>query len=465
MLPECATAKQRLAFSYGVAHPYSIIAMDMRLGKSLVAIKLGELHASNTLIICPAHLVPNWKDQINFWSKKSVTIFTKGNQIYDVCDSDFVVLSFDLIQQAEFLFEWADGVVLDESHNLAHMEAQRTSFIHRCVYENSLKYLYQLTGTPIKGRVKEFYSLLALTYYDPKQTDHSFLETYPDEITFAEKFSYSDTYQVEVKGGRRINVTDYYGLKNKEELRGWLEGKYIRIRADASDLPPLSFEKVLVSDIDDEKLLRDFNKYFIPDKKVHEEFKNKYKAYKVTSNKNYKGLKITRGQRYEEIRDSRTSATLPEHKKKAAIKKVPFTIKYVEDLMQSVDCCLIYSDHRASCQLLAKHFNVPAITGEMTGARRTALVHNFQNKKSDIICATVGALKEGSDLFRARDLILNDFPWVPGDIDQLCARTRKIGEKDPRTIHAIMGSPQDSKIWDSLNEKRKTIDEATKGNK
>src|SRR5690606_11002319 len=119
---------------------------------------------------------------------------------------------------------------------------------------NSVKFFYGLTGTPMKNRVKEFDSLLALANSDPRQTDHSFLETYPDEITFAERFSYSKTYEMEIRG-RTIAITNYYGLKNKSELKSWLNGKYIRILADKNDLPPISYLDTLVSDIDNEELL------------------------------------------------------------------------------------------------------------------------------------------------------------------------------------------------------------------
>ncbi len=438
MLHECARPKQKLMYDFGREHHYSILAADPRLGKTMSAIGLRKNFDCNCLVICPAYLVPNWKKEVNKWSKDSVTPFTQGKNIRELFDVDFAVISYDLVQKAEFLFEWADMIVMDEMHHLANMSAKRTRFIHRCVYENSPKYLYGLTGTPIKNRVKEFYSLLALTNYDPAQKDNSFLDAYPDEITFAERFSHSQTYEVQVKGGRYITVTNYYGIKNTEELKKWLKGKYIRIRAEEGDLPPLNIIETLVSDIDDSDLLKSFNSYFISDKK----------AYETSSS-------------FNEARSKRTGSVLPEHKRNAAVMKVPFTIKYVENLMQSVDCCLVYSDHREPCQQLAKHFNVPAITGEMSGTRRAALVNDFQTGKINMLCATIGSLKEGADLYRSKDLVLNDVSWVPGNIAQVFARMRAVGEKDPRTAHIISGSPQDSKIWESLNEKIDTINRAT----
>jgi len=440
------TEKQRQMIAYGKAHNYCILAADPRLGKTAASIYLQQTKKANCLVVCPSYLIPNWKREINKWAPKaSVTMFKKGKDIYDVCDSDFVVTSYDLIQKAEHIFEWADMVVCDEIHNLKSMDSKRSQFFHRALFENSVKYFYGLTGTPLKNRVKEFYSLIALTNYDPTQKDHSFLEEYPDEITFAEYFSYAETYNVRVsnkRGGWEMPVTTYSGLRNEKELKEWLRGKYIRIRAEAGDLPPISYLDTLVSDIDDNKLLESFKAYFNSEQKV----KHSVRVGDITEH---------------ESRKLRTGSVLPEHKRNAAVQKVPFTIKYVEDLLQSIECCLIYSDHREPCQQLAKHFGVLPITGEMSGTKRNQLVNDFQAGKTNIICATVGALKEGSDLFRAKDLVLNDPPWVSGDILQVINRTRAMGQKDPRTVHRIMGSPQDAKIYKVLEEKQETIDKAT----
>lgn len=454
------TPKQKQMIAYGLGHPYCILAADPRLGKSRAAIILAKKKKANCLVVCPAYLVLNWKKQINIWAPEaSVTMFRKGKDIYDVCDSDFVVTSYDLIQKAEHIFEWADMIVADEIHNLKSMAAKRSQFFHRALFENSIKYFYGLTGTPIKNRVKEFYSLLALTYYDPRLDEgfsvegadtfgefldknlsksKLFLDIYPDEITFAEHFSFSETYEMDVKG-MRIPITNYFGLKNEKELRSWLKGKYIRIRAKKGDLPPISYLDTLVSDIADPLLLQAFEDYFIPDAV----------ARSMAGGNPYAARKL------------RTSATLPEHKKNAAIKKVPFTLKYVEDLMETVECCLVYSDHREPCEKIAAHFGVPAITGEMSATRRSQLVNDFQSGKLNILCATIGALKEGADLFRAKDLVLNDPSWIPGDIVQVINRTRAMGHKEPRTVHRILGSPQDEKIYRVLEEKQTTIDRAT----
>ena len=462
------TEKQKLMLAYGEAHPYAILAADPRLGKTRVAILLAKKFAPNTLVVCPAYLVPNWRREIKKWSpESSVTTFQSGKEIYDVCDSDFVVTSYDLVQRAEFLFEWADMVISDETHNLKNMAAKRTQFLHRAIYENSIKRFYELTGTPIKNRVKEFYSLMALVYYEPG-CDQSFLDEYPDEITFAERFSYSDTYEINVttKRGRRMKlpVTNYHGLRNRKELKRWLKGRYLRVRADEKDLPPISYLDTLVKDSDDANLLKAFNSFFVDESEIRkmlrgtaEKLKREVEMGRITKKESTR----LKGLADREARQMRTGSVLPEHKRNAAIQKIPFTVKYVEDLLESVECCLVYSDHKEPCQTLANHFKVPAITGEMPAKQRASLVNDFQSGKIRVLCATVGSLKEGADLFRARDLVLNDPSWVPGDIFQVINRTRALGHKEPRTVHRILGSPQDAKIWEVLEAKMETINKAT----
>lgn len=419
------TQKQELAFSYADKYPYSIIAKDPRLGKSRVAIEIREKYKNNCLIVCPSYLVPNWRKEILKWAgPKLITMFEKGSDIYDVFDSDYVIISFDLAQKAEWLFEWCDMLIIDEGHHLKSMSAKRTQFIHKNVFENSIKRVHILTGTPLKNRVKEFYSLLALMCYDPRAADSQFLDLYPTEIDFADRFSDREEFTMEIKN-RYVQIVKWSGLKNVEELKKWLKGKYIRIRADKKDLPPLQTIPTLVSNSTDPNLWKAFESYFNGGK------------------------------------DGERESVMPKFKAEAALKKVPFTIKYADDLLEKVKCVLIYSDHVASAEAIAAHFGVRALTGKVPSKLRSKLATAFQNGEGKVCVATIGALKEGKDLFRSNDVLFNDQCWVPGDMVQAINRIRIMGDKTPKTVHKIFGSPQDEKISTALEEKMAVINAAT----
>ncbi len=425
---------QARAFPYALENPYSILALDPRLGKSRVVIEVREKLGGNCLVLCPAYLVLNWVKEIKKWAAPDVqiTAIQKGKDIYEICDTDFAVISYDLAKKAENFFDWADMVVIDEGHNLKSMDAQRTSFVHRCVYEYAIPRLHILTGTPIKNRVKEFYSLLALTNYNPRVADSQFLDQYPSEIDFADQFSFRSQYNLEING-RTVPIVSWAGLKNEHELRQHLKGRYLRIRASETDLPPVMNKPVLISETPDEALIAAFNRYFYEDD--------------IPT--------------YEKERHHRTGSVLPEHKAMAAFKKAPFTIKYVEGLLEEVKCCVVYSDHVDAAEAIAQKFNVRALTGKVPANLRSELADKFQAGEGKILVATIGALKEGRDLFRANDIILNDYPWVPGDLTQVINRIRIVGKNTPCMVHEIFGSPQDEYIAEVLKSKIETIDAAT----
>lgn len=435
---------QNRAVDFSVKNPYVIIALDPGLGKTLVAIETRNRLKLNCLVICPSYLILNWKKELAKWSpESSVTIFKTGKEIYEVCDTDFVLISYDLVQKADHLFEWSDMVVLDEAPAIKSMKAKRTEFIHKNVYENSIKHLMLLTGTPIKNRVQEFYSLLSLCNYNPAEPESKFLDYYPDEITFADKFSYRQNFDIQLKNGQRIPIIKWTGLKDVEELKTHLAGKYFRIKSeDVLDLPPVIYKDFFVSEADDEALIKEFYNYFDdPD--------------------DYKHLYHEDPEEYHELKKKSTSSVMPNAKMNAALKKVPFTIKYATDLLEETDCILIYSDHVLAAEEIAKAFGTTALTGKIEANKRSQMADDFQNGNGRVLVATIGSMKEGKDLFRASHIIFNDVCWVSGDITQVIYRIQRLGQKRHCTIHRVLGSPQDHQILKTLEEKMEVIERAT----
>lgn len=433
------TETQRRAISYATENKYCILALDPGLGKSRCLIELRERLQNNCLVICPSHLILNWVKEIKLWASKDVqiTTFRAGKDIYDVCDADFVITSYDLIQQAPHLFEWADIVGIDEAHAIKSMEAKRSTFVHKNVYESSVDRVVELTGTPIKNRVKEFYSLLALTHYNPAIAGSEFLDLYPSEIDFADRYSDRDEYTMEINN-RWVTIVKWTGLKNTEELKEHLKNRYFRVRSeDVLDLPPVSYKQLLISDTPDEKLIEAFYSYFADEDNFDPE------------------------EDYTTRRARNTSSVMPEHKAVAALKKVPFTIKYAKDLLEETGCVLIYSDHVQAAEEIARAFKVKALTGKVPSHVRSQMADAFQAGEGEVLVATIGSMKEGKDLFRSNQLIFNDFSWVPGDMKQVIHRIQRMGQKSHCTVHRILGSPQDEKILEAIEEKLAVIEKAT----
>lgn len=407
---------QQKTVEYAMKHPYSIIALKMGMGKSLCALDIWlKSGRKPMLIVCPGYLILNWKIEIKKFMPDDVvaSYFTEGAFLHFPFDSDIVVISYDMVKKAEYLFEWAKIVIADEANYLMNMKAQRTEFFHRCIFENSIGRLHLLTGTPIKNKVEEYYSLISLCNYNPRILHSKFLNTFPDSITFADYFSFRKEYDVWTPRGPR-RVMKWEGSCREDELKALLNDIYVRYENENEK--PLIFKDIHVSDIDQPELLEAFEAFAI-----------------------------------------RKEPVKPQFKLEAALKTAPLTAKYCKDLMDEVGQLVIYSDHVEPIRRIAEAFGVRPITASTSPKARAKIAADFQAGLQKVIAATIGAFSTGVTLTAASHLVLNDPCWTPGDLEQVYYRINRIGQTRQCVIHRILGSPQAAYIYQVLEKKKQTI--------
>jgi SNF2 family DNA or RNA helicase len=411
---------QRETINFGIKNPYSIYALGMGLGKTYCSIATAVETNSKALVICPAYLRLKWKAEIKkFYPDKTVSMFKNDKEFYPLFDTDFAIISYHFIPKAESLFEWADMVIIDEAHSLKSMKAKRTEESHRLIYENSIKRLLLLTGTPILNRVYEFYSLLALCNYNPKLKNSKFLEEFESYVDFANHFSHLTEFDI-YRGNKRVKVQQWEGHRNIDELKTYLTDCYIRFTTDeVLDLPPYQEIDVPISYEDNVELEEAFLAY------------------------------TSRGEE---------TSVASDVKAKAALAKVPFTVDYVKNLLDQCEQVVVYTDHVDSCIALAKGLGATAITGQTSMKLRQELADRFSRGEDRVIVATIGSFSTGIDLISASNMVYNDFNWVPGQMYQSMYRIRRIGQKNRCIFHRIIGSFQDHAIIKKLTEKIETIE-------
>jgi SNF2 family DNA or RNA helicase len=416
------TLEQTEASEFMLRSPYCIVALPPGMGKTLTPLLVRyRLKNPRILVVCPAYLVHNWKAELKKYDDTLIVdVIKAGKDIETPLDADFVIISYDLAKKAECLFKWCNTLVCDEAQHLKSMSSGRTEAIHRFIYENSIRRVYLLTGTPIKNRIEEYYSLISICNYNPKLEFSYFLDKYPEVVTFADRFSYRNEFYVN-KGYKEIQVVTWSGLKNETELKEWLKPIYFTRPAK---YPPVTRKDVIVSDENFPELMSAFNKY---------------------------------------LEEDDSGSVMPDAKAKAALNKVPFTIKYCKDLLDSeeADSLIIYTDHRESCYKLAQAFDVEPIDGSTPVSKRQKLADDFQFKRSKVIVATIGSFSTGITLTRGNNMVFNDYPWVPGDLDQAEHRINRMGQKRHCVYHRILASPQDKYILDVIEAKKEVIKRAT----
>lgn len=156
-----------------------ILADSMGLGKTLQAVTLlytllrkdapYESFAKKGIIVAPATLVGNWKQELSKWlgpmrltpvvcsgngkeKKNLLTIFEKG-------PSSLLIISYDtFVKHAASLSKVCQIIICDEGHLLKNCVTKKNSSISNLACQKRIL----LTGTPLQNNLNEFYACVSL---------------------------------------------------------------------------------------------------------------------------------------------------------------------------------------------------------------------------------------------------------------------------------------------------------------
>ena len=414
---------QKVVVQQMLAHHYIINASQMGTGKSLEALATQQEVGGTCLIICPAYLRSNWKDEYEKFCRKvpDIKILKTTKQVKECQGFEIAIISYSAIQYAAHLFKRAKCIIVDESHYLKNHQAKRTQHFVANVAERPPNRLMMLSGTPIKNRVEEFYTQLNLTKYNPFGT-YGVKFTFASYYTFAAHFCYSS--KMELYGA---TITKYFGMKKETlpQLKRLLKCKYIRVRAEdvLKDLPDLIHKEIVV-DVKEGKLEKEWL-----------EFEKRPVGHASTA------------------------------KAESALLKAKHTADYVNDILDTGEPVVVFTDHLGSLGYLSNKIKGTkgVISGSVTADKRHQIVKDFQEGKINCIISTIGAGSTGFTLTRSKNLVFNDFSWVPGDNDQAMKRIHRIGQTRGAVIHWILAGPIDKQILKTLKEKQKILTNVLEG--
>jgi SNF2 family DNA or RNA helicase len=141
------------------------LADDMGLGKTLQTItfmahQAEQNEAAKMLVVCPASLLYNWKNEIekfapnfktlvHYGPQRDFKVFLKGD--YDVLICSYHTARMDEQQLSSLIW---DVLVLDESHNIRSMKAQMTQAVHRIRAHSNVI----LSGTPMVNNTFDLFA-------------------------------------------------------------------------------------------------------------------------------------------------------------------------------------------------------------------------------------------------------------------------------------------------------------------
>jgi superfamily II DNA or RNA helicase len=164
----------------------ALLADDMGLGKTVQTIafickQLGDDPQGQHLIICPASLVYNWKQEWEqFAPSVRVGLFQRDAADADAVIPQVLIATYHLVRNHAALLEQTtfDSIILDESHQVKNPAAQIT----RAVSSLQGRFRAALSGTPVMNNTFDLYAQLNFLLPGMFGSREFFRQQYADAI-------------------------------------------------------------------------------------------------------------------------------------------------------------------------------------------------------------------------------------------------------------------------------------------
>jgi hypothetical protein len=170
-------------------------------------------------------------------------------------------------------------------------------------------------------------------------------------------------------------------------------------------------------------------------------------------------------------------------KKYLAYAKIPRTIEIVEQVLDSNDCCVVFSDYTAVIDAVQSHINkkyankfeyakrdamgnivhrpievvAQTITGKDSSTKKFEKTEAFQRGEHRVLICNMKAGGVGLNMTMANKLIMNDLTWLPDDHFQAEDRIHRGGQtKKVEIIYLIAeGAEIDEKLGNVIETRSK----------
>lgn len=161
---------QKLAFDYVVSRYQIALYMQMRLGKTLVAIRWAEHHKSRrTLVVCPLSVIDVWMEELlkEEWAEEEIIPVLgspkKRAKLSGSKSGQWFLINYEaLLSSPGFLNEGWDCIILDESTKIRKPKPEITKLLNRKAYKIPMRAL--LSGHPAPESPLDYYEQMRFLF-------------------------------------------------------------------------------------------------------------------------------------------------------------------------------------------------------------------------------------------------------------------------------------------------------------
>lgn len=437
-----------------------LLADEMGLGKTVQAIGVmnEDPDIKRVLIVCPASLKLNWRNELMIWADRSASINIVGPGAEWV-PTDIVIMNYEQVPKYRpeiDKVEW-DLLVCDESHYLKNNKAMRTRVIvghwdrddpSKRIWPIKAKRRLFLTGTPILNKPKELWTTV-------RALDKGGLGR--DWLHFHTRYcaGYKDAY------GWQID-----GASNLEELQSKLRGSIMirRKKKDVlKDLPAKRRQIIMLEPTTDRaRKALEAERELGEIEKEMEELRAKVEA--MTPNEadsEYKKMV----QRLVTM-TATAFADTSRIRHQTALAKLPMVMDHLVNVLESENKIVVFGYHHGVIDGLREGFaeyGVVVVDGRTKMEDRQKAVESFQqDPKVRVIIGSIGAMGVGWTLTAASYVAFAELDWVPGNISQAEDRLHRIGQHDSVLVqHLMLNGSMDGRMAKTIVSKQRVIERAT----
>lgn len=395
-------------------HGIGLLADEMGLGKSCQAITYLYLNSElrPALVICPASIKINWQREIKKWSNEESMILY-GKKSTHINKSPWYIINYDVLAEeikidtkkkvladTSWIYKLASmeikAIIVDECQAIVNPSAIRSKAIITLKKILPNVQFIALSGTPIKNRPREFFTILNLLA--PK--------------VFSNRWKYLHKYCQPKYNG--FGWT-FDGATNIDQLQELIKPLMLRRTKDEvlRDLPPK--QRIIIPLETDKVALKNYED-------ATEQFKIWAKDHID------KGLDL--------------QINIDRLKQLAYLAKRNSVIKWLEEYPENKLVVATY--HKNTLEDLYTHFKKTSvyIDGSITGIERQKAIDTFQKDNKikfiflQILCAP------GMTLTAANATCTVEFAWSPSDHFQLEDRVHRMTQEADSVFAYYLTAPK-----------------------
>ena len=425
-----------IAFAAGAGR--AILADDMGLGKTIQGIGVAELLAryaeiKRVLVVCPASLKSQWRQEINRFSGRSTQIVLgtgaeraeqyQSDMFFTICNYEQVLRDLTAIEAAEW-----DLIVLDEGQRIKNWESKTSNVIRQL--ESTFRLV--LSGTPLENRLGDLFTVARFV----------------DEDRLGPAYEFFHKYHVVDERGKTL------GYHRLDELRETLSPILLRrTRAEvAKQLPERTDEVIRIEPTAEQKEINDAHMSIVA-QIVGKRFMTEMDVLRMQ-----KSLLMARM--------ACNSTFLVDQEEPEYSSKLERLGELLDGLIEDpTRKIVVFSEWRRMHDRIERKLDelgcdYVRLDGQIPQKKRGAIVDRFQNDPDCRVICMTNAGSTGLNLQAANTVINVDLPWNPAVLEQRIARAYRMGQKNPVHVYKLVtvGDTIEEKLLETLASKQDLAD-------